>query len=120
MDNPQNNVLTREELLEMHNYLCREARDLMEQKNHDYGGAQEVFGNLQACEDLGICSTEQGILIRMVDKLSRLINFEKQGKFSVDESVDDNVQDLINYSVLYRARKASRGQPSPTHPEEVL
>ena len=53
---------------------------------------------------MGICTTEQGFLVRMTDKLSRLSTFAVSGDLKVkDESVKDTILDLINYSVLFIA-----------------
>lgn len=103
--------MTREELLALHTEMCSKAKALMERKNKDYGGGT-VFGNLDLIEELsqGRDSTEKGILIRMGDKVSRLYNILcTANEIAVsDESVEDSLQDLINYAVLLAAKRASR------------
>ena len=76
--------------------------DVTKAKNDDYTGINESpFANLELTEKLGNCSTEQGIIVRMSDKLSRLASFAAQGQLSVkDESVEDTLLDLANYCVL--------------------
>jgi len=97
-------TLSREELLDLHLQITESARLLMARKNHDYSGgerAEDCFLNFTRVEKLGIASTEQGFLVRMTDKLSRLITYVQNGKFEVeDEGLKDTVIDLINYSVL--------------------
>ena len=99
-----------------HNYLCGTALELMERKNSDYTNSAEdpepnCFANFTRCEDMGICTTEQGFLVRMTDKLSRLSTFVTSGELKVkDESVKDTVLDLINYSVLFLAYLQQEGQ----------
>ena len=67
--------MNREELLRLHEELCREA--------------------------MGICKTEQGFLVRIVDKLSRLSTFVSCGKLKVEnEGYKDAIVDIINYAVL--------------------
>jgi hypothetical protein len=75
---------------------------LSEKKNNDYtGGDLDPFANFTAVEKLGICTTEQGFLTRMTDKLKRLIGFINGNKLQVEnESVIDTLQDLANYSIL--------------------
>lgn len=95
--------MTRDELLHNHEILCKKARDLMDRKNRDYAGNDglEPFANFTRVESMGICSTEQGFLCRVTDKLSRLSSFFESGKFHVkDESLDDTILDVINYMVL--------------------
>jgi len=98
--------LTRDELLRFHEQLCKEGRDLMNLKNRDYAGnhGTEPFANFTRCEAMGICDTEQGFMVRITDKMSRLSSFLDSGKMHVkDESFKDTVIDVINYMVLLAA-----------------
>ena len=53
---------------------------------------------------MGICNTEQGFMVRITDKMSRLSSFLDSGKMHVkDESFHDTVIDVINYMVLLAA-----------------
>ena len=95
--------MNREDLLTLHEELCKEALDLMKRKNHDYAGNKGIqpFANFERCEAMGICKTEQGFLVRIVDKLSRLSTFVSCGKLKVEnEGYKDAIVDIINYAVL--------------------
>ncbi len=76
-----------------------------EKKNADYAGASSApFANFSHVEGLGIATTEQGFLTRMTDKLCRVATFAKKGVLQVsDESVEDTLLDLANYSLLMAA-----------------
>lgn len=76
--------------------------DTMEKKNADYTGASDdPFANFSRVQALDICTTEQGFLTRMTDKLCRIASFAKRGKLSVEsESVEDTLLDLANYAVI--------------------
>ena len=98
--------MTRDELLRFHEQICKEGRDLMNLKNRDYAGnhGTEPFANFTRCEAMGICDTEQGFMVRITDKMSRLSSFLDSGKMHVqDESFKDTVIDVINYMVLLAA-----------------
>lgn len=98
--------MTRDELLQFHEDLCGVARDLMSLKNRDYAGKDgvEPFANFTRVEAMGICKTEQGFLVRLTDKMSRLSSFIHAGKMNVqDESFMDTCVDVINYMVLLAA-----------------
>ena len=98
--------MTREELLRFHEQICTDARQLMNLKNRDYAGnhGKEPFANFTRCQAMGICNTEQGFMVRIVDKMSRLSSFLQHGKMNVaDESFKDTVVDVINYMVLLAA-----------------
>lgn len=75
---------------------------ISKQKNADYtGGNSDPFANFTRVEALGICSTEQGFLTRMTDKMCRISSFVKNGTLEVkDESVEDTLIDLANYCIL--------------------
>jgi hypothetical protein len=98
--------MTRDELLKMHEMICEKGRSLMRKKNADYAGngGNEPFANFTRVEAMGICSTEQGFLVRMTDKMSRLSSFVESGKLAVEnESFEDTIIDIVNYSVLMYA-----------------
>ena len=96
--------MNRQSLLNLHSQLTTEARALMEAKNHDYSGgrdSRDPFLNFTRVEKLGITDTKTGFLVRMTDKISRLITFTRNGEFKVkDEALRDTILDLINYSIL--------------------
>lgn len=103
--------MNRQDLLNLHKEMCDNARELMARKNADYAGLageHTVFGNLGLCESMGVCPTETGIIIRMGDKLSRLANLLTKPAQVKDESIEDTLQDLLNYSVLIAAKVQDR------------
>ena len=92
-----------------HEDLCNEARALSQKKNNDYadpdnreGDPFAIFANFMQCEHLGICEVEQGFLVRLSDKFSRLCNILKPGHKQgvMDESIRDTALDIINYVAL--------------------
>jgi hypothetical protein len=98
--------MTRDELLKHHEVLCLMARTLMDKKNRDYAGNDglEPFANFTRVEAMGICTTEQGFLVRLTDKMSRLSSFVESGTLHVsNESFEDTLIDVINYIVLLSA-----------------
>ncbi len=96
--------MNRKELFEHHKELCAIALSLMEKKNHDYAGesGETPFANFSRTEAMGVCTTEQGFLVRVVDKVSRLSTFCSAGELKVDnESYEDAILDIINYMILF-------------------
>lgn len=76
---------------------------LLRAKGHDYAGNEDSFGNLA---DFGW----RGIVARMSDKYHRLKNFVKNGALSVsDETIEDTLKDMANYSLLTLALKRHDG-----------
>jgi len=71
-------------------------------KNHDYAGNEDPFANFRTSTAVGV-PVERGIMVRMMDKVSRinrLIDNEAQVK---DESLMDTCNDLINYAAILKA-----------------
>lgn len=95
-----------DDLFKRHEELCKIALELMKKKNADYAGSGggNPFANFTRVENMGICKTEQGFLVRLTDKMSRLSSFVYNGKMHVeDESFNDTCIDIINYIVLLQA-----------------
>lgn len=82
--------------------LFNDALNTMIIKNHDYTGAdQDPFKNFKAVESLKISTVEQGILVRLSDKFSRISGLLSGPEAKVkDESVFDTIQDAINYFAI--------------------
>jgi len=100
--------VNRKELIDYHAGMCKRARELMARKNHDYAGQrgddQDPFANFRLCAVLRLCSVEEGVLVRLCDKISRLATFATAGNLLVeDEKVEDTVLDIINYAVILAA-----------------
>lgn len=95
--------MNKKEWMDLHAYFTKQMRDITARKNADYTGLSgDPFANFKKVEELGIATTEQGFLTRMVDKLMRLTSFVQKGVLEVkDESVIDTCLDMANYSLLF-------------------
>jgi len=96
-----------------HQKLCQNALNLSLAKNHDYSGGEDgsdPFLNFKFVEHMGMgVSVEQGLLVRLADKIRRLSGFIQTGEFKVsDESFEDTIEDAINYLCLLAAYKEAR------------
>lgn len=95
--------MNKEELIEFHLDFCNRMHEIMVNKNSDYSGEKPFF-NFQSTEILGVTTTEQGFLTRMLDKYNRINNLVKTGVNKVkDEKIEDTLMDLANYSILMAA-----------------
>ena len=72
-----------------------------------YGQPDTSFFKL--CDAAGLASVEQGIMVRMFDKMGRISTLlGKEDSAQIDESIDDTLMDLINYAailIVYRKSK---------------
>jgi hypothetical protein len=79
-------------------YLVKMAQ-LHAKKNHDYSQDQDPLSNLKACEAIGI-PAYKGVLVRLQDKWSRLIELSKKEAKVLEESVEDTLLDMAIYAIL--------------------
>ena len=72
-------------------------------KNNDYGGSNsDPFANFRNSTIAGV-SVEKGILVRLMDKMSRISTLlDKEAKVK-DESITDTIEDAINYLAIMKA-----------------
>lgn len=93
--------MNRKDFLKLHETLCNEAHEILDEKISNYSGTGNVFTNFNRVADLQICPTTTGILARMADKFGRLITHTNtDGGLVGEESFHDSVLDLINYLVF--------------------
>lgn len=79
--------------------LLVEIAELHSAKNFDYSG-DDPLANLRMCEQIEIPAWK-GVLVRLIDKWSRILTFAQKGVFLVkDESVVDTLKDNAVYSLL--------------------
>lgn len=88
LNKPEVEDLPVEKVSEFYNKHIQQVRDLMQEKNHDYGEAwrdmsQESFADL--------------ILVKLLRIRQILVN---EGKTIISEGIDANLHDIINYAVF--------------------
>ena len=91
----------------------REALETSRRKNNDYGGSDgNPYANFFNSTIVGV-SVEKGILVRMMDKVSRISTLLEKEAQVKDEAIEDTLQDLINYTGIlksYLKRKDDYGK----------
>jgi hypothetical protein len=115
--------VTKAEYVRFHAECCERMKEITAAKNADYtGGSADPFANFTDIEREGICTTEQGFMVRMKDKFARIRSFIKLGVLQVkDETITDTLLDLANYCILLagyiKSKKAAR-EAALFNPEE--
>jgi len=77
---------------------CNNDLKIVEKKNQDYADGADPFQNFRMVEDGGLCSVEQGIAVRMSDKMQRIFNLLDEEAAVEDERLEDTLSDLRNYA----------------------
>ena len=92
--------MTQDKFLDAYDKLSDKATLIVRNKNADYSKTADAFANFRLVEKLGITDTASGVLVRMCDKFSRIANLLKQSGKVADESIQDTLIDLANYSLI--------------------
>jgi len=89
-------------LIESSEKLFSKALTLMKAKNHDYAGKDKAVGleNFNITASVANISREQGILVRLMDKMTRVGNLLQHGAEVKTESINDTLEDAINYCAI--------------------
>lgn len=96
------NKTTPAEYIERFENLVKQMTDITKKKNHDYSWTELAFRNFEMVEQLGICSVEEGIMVRITDKLTRMSNLLRSDAQVKDESILDTLLDCANYLLILR------------------
>jgi len=83
--------------------------EIVKVKNSDYANGEDPFQNFRMVEGMGLCSVEQGILVRMSDKMQSIANLLTREAEVKDESISDTLSDLRNYAKILQAYIKSKG-----------
>jgi len=97
--------MNRQELTEYISTFYDNGLETIKKKNHDYSGGKDstdAFVNFKNALVVGV-SVERGILVRMIDKISRISSLIDTDAHIKDEALADTLLDLSNYSALLAA-----------------
>ena len=82
--------------------IVEEMVELHDRKNHDYAG-DEYLSNFLMCEKHMEIPAWKGTIIRLSDKMARIMNLAKTEEVSVgDETITDTLMDLAVYAIITR------------------
>lgn len=78
--------------------ILKEMAELHARKSQDYGLEEDPLTNVRNAEEFGIPAWV-GVMLRANDKMRRIKSMAHKGKL-VNESLEDSLLDLANYSIL--------------------
>lgn len=105
-------------LFELHRNTCDDCLTVMQAKQADYAHGEDPFVNFRMSEALGI-HPALGIMLRITDKLQRVRSFLAKGYCAVDnESVEDALDDMVNYVILIKGLLRDEQKGVDSAPEE--
>ena len=82
--------------------IVKEMVELHDKKNHDYAGDKYLSNFLMCEKHMGIPGWK-GSIIRLSDKMARIMNIAKNDEVSVgEETITDTLMDLAVYAIITR------------------
>jgi len=78
-------------------------------KNADYAGGDDPFANFRMASMVGV-DPARAILVRVTDKLARMSRLLDRQPAVAAESVEDSIDDAINYLAILGALFQERGE----------
>jgi hypothetical protein len=88
---------------------------IIEKKNADYATVADPFKNFRSADVAGV-GVERAILVRILDKLSRVSNCLDKDPAVIEETVADTLLDMMNYAAILKAHRELVTIPSLTKP----
>lgn len=98
--------------------LLREAGELHDLKQGDYGRGEDPFANVRASEEWGIPGW-QGAMIRLNDKVRRLQSLATKGSLN-NEAAVDSFMDIAVYALIARVLFEEDSSPETCAPVSEL
>ena len=93
--------MTRKEFFEHLADFYERCQSISQAKNQDYAQDEDPFQNFRIMDWLGIYGVKEAILGRIAEKLVRIANVIKAGKYEVkDEPPGETLHDLANLSAI--------------------
>lgn len=94
--------MTRDEFLKNLEDTYAECLEIVKKKNQDYAKGDDPFANFRLSELISV-PVQIGIMVRIMDKLARIGNLFSKRNAVVDESIEDSLNDAINYLAILKA-----------------
>lgn len=112
--------MNRQQFLEQLKKNQQQDIEIVKKKNQDYAEGADPFQNFSMVEDAGFISTEEGIAVRMSDKMQRIFNLINSEASVEDERIEDTLSDLRNYAnilqVYIQNKKSGREEKYKVQP----
>ena len=90
-------------ILETLQKIFKELEDTLRRKNADYTGGKSEFFNFEKSADVANVSVGKSIIVRMMDKMTRMSSLLEREAQVKDEKIEDTIKDLIGYAIILLA-----------------
>lgn len=95
--------------------------ETIRRKSSDYAPETDPFWNFRLCEVFGICTVEEGLLVRILDKFARVVNKIKSGTPCQveDEDLHNTLGDSSNYCDILDAYMQQKALDAEKNKEDM-
>jgi len=94
--------MTQDEFFKSLSETFNKGLGIINKKNQDYANSTNPFKNFESASVVGV-GVERAILLRILDKISRIGNLIDKEAAVVEESLEDTIVDAINYLAILKA-----------------
>lgn len=105
--------MTGEKMVKQFKHLAMQKISLIERKNNDYAKSTDAFSNFKYCASMAGITVEQVFMVFLAVKYARLQEL-LSGKEAQNESLQDTLLDLSNYSDLLNIYMESKNENTET------
>lgn len=94
--------MTRDDFVKSIEETYAKGVEIVRIKNQDYAGDNNPFKNFESAAVAGV-GISRAIIVRILDKLSRISNIIDKDRAVKDETIEDTILDAINYLAILKA-----------------
>jgi len=101
-ENSNYKQVSAEELMRLFDTFVKQNRDIIGRKGNDYSGNTDRLRNFKSSAVVKV-QPENGILVRIMDKITRISELLEHDSMVKSESIEDTISDMSNYVFLLYA-----------------
>jgi len=99
--------MTNKEFIQSIENTFKDGVEIIKIKNADYANSENPFKNFESAIVAGV-DIRKAIIVRVLDKISRIVNLLEKKASVKDEKLEDTIIDCINYLAILKAKLEER------------
>ena len=104
--------MTSTELFSVADMTFTNCSTTLKAKNHDYAkNDADALRNFKAVEFFNLTDISVGVCVRLCDKFMRICNLLNSKAAVKDETIEDTIDDMINYLVILKSTIIEKNTP---------
>jgi hypothetical protein len=95
-------VITRQQVINTLQYTTDKLAKTLDAKGQDYSGKEDTYKNFKSSAEMLNIPVEKAIMVRLLDKVTRISNLLDNDAKVKSESIIDTLDDLVGYTILLK------------------